>query len=48
MVFTTMSSPIWESISKLYSLVSFFYLENDWDRIAYQKLLCFQIRGDNG
>lgn len=33
-----------ESISKLYSLVSFFYLENDWDRIAYQKLFCFQIR----
>ncbi len=37
-----------ESISKLYSLVSFFYLENDWDRIAYQKLFCFQIREDNG
>lgn len=37
-----------ENISKLYSLVSFFYLENDWDRIAYQKLFCFQIRGDNG
>lgn len=36
-----------ESISKLYSLVSFFYLEHDWDRIAYQKLFCFQIRGDN-
>ena len=25
-----------ESISKLYSLIGFFYLENDWDRIAYQ------------
>ena len=37
-----------ESILKLYSLVGFFYLENDWDRIAYQKLFCFQIRGDNG
>ena len=36
-----------KSISKLYSLVSFFYLEHDWDRIAYQKLFCFQIRGDN-
>ena len=36
-----------ESISKLYSLVSFFYLEHDWDRIAYQKLFCFQVRGDN-
>lgn len=37
-----------ESISKLYSLVSFFYLENDWDRIAYQKLFGIQTRGDNG
>lgn len=37
-----------ESISKLYSLVSFFYLEHDWDRVAYQKLFGIQIRGDNG
>lgn len=37
-----------ESISKLYSLVSFFYLEHDWDKIAYQKLFCCQTRGDNG
>ncbi|MFC2469856.1 MAG: hypothetical protein ACFNVI_00400 [Lachnoanaerobaculum gingivalis] len=35
-----------ESISKLYSLVSFFYLEHDWDRVAYQKLFCCQTRGN--
>ena len=27
-----------ESISRLYSLVSFFYLDHDWDRLVYQKL----------
>ena len=36
-----------ESISKLYLLVSFLYLERDWDRIAYQKLFCCQTRGDD-
>ena len=36
-----------KSISKLYSLVGFFYLEHDWDRVSYQKLFGIQTRGDN-
>ena len=36
-----------KSISKLYSLVGFFYLEHDWDRVSYQKLFGIQTRGYN-